>query len=211
VQFFEPEPGMVFIRERGPIGSVPLTTVPEAEGLTTAELYEYLSGEQAPAALAAATTRKPAAPTDMPPEGEGETPVEETLAPLRAPQSMLDGVAVTSAALSNGLTGEQFQTQLCPPTWRDEYFNWINVTGRGSLLRSDVLNFRSAAQSLRGTIHFTAKYRVWYTWSNMADLDLPAGWYEKVERRWSPGDYDFDARATVDDADGDLYNMCTHF
>ncbi|HEX4336948.1 MAG TPA: hypothetical protein VH062_13615 [Polyangiaceae bacterium] len=205
VTFLEAEPGIVFVRERGSIDGDAFLPEGESRPKSVVDLYERLAGEAAPVALVDAvelskSMKQSAARTVTEPD--------ETVAPA-APAT--DGVGTASQALSNDLSNADFLGRYCPPSYPDttDYFRWVNVSGRGSLTRSDQLALVSAVMGLQGTVHFVAKYRPWYTWKNLADAQVNPGWYERVdmEDTWT----DFDARATVDESDGDLYNMCTHF
>ncbi|HEX4336951.1 MAG TPA: hypothetical protein VH062_13630 [Polyangiaceae bacterium] len=206
VEFLEPDPGIIFTRELGQIGKTPLTGTEETARMTSVELYEHLAGEKAPAALVEAS----ASARTLPAGPVRDHVVNETVepAPAKAP-----AIEQTAQALSNGLDTPGFQAAYCPVTYEygNEFYNWILVSSTGSLTRSDVDNFRSAAMAVVGTIHFVAKVRPWFTWRNLADEDIPAGWYDRVNRNHDDNSYDFDARATVSQADNSTYNMCTHF
>jgi hypothetical protein len=208
VSFVSPEPGVVTVQESGPLGATPAVKAFAGERLDAVALYERISGKTAPEALVTATraTIAPAEPgeravkddePDVFPSGAGST-------------NPVDGVGQTTEALSNGLTPDQFASAFCTATDDSKHFNWLFVTGTGSLTRMDVHDFQSAVLGIDGTVHFVAKYRPWFTWRNISDTDVPAGWYLYAFRPDGSAN-DWDSRATTSEADGDTYSMCTHF
>lgn len=210
VTFYAAERGVVLVHEHSPAGSAPLVGRAKGKDFDSVGLYERLSGETAPEALLEAAARPMS--RDVTANGGARPAVEnETVEPLPGAPASIPGSGVDSSAqaLSNGLTAEEFRHEFCTADEHGSSFHWMYVTGRGSITRSDIDVMEGAVMANAGTVHWVVKYRPWYTWRNLRGLDISAGWYDTV--RASQGDFDVDFRTTVDDADGDNYNMCTEW
>jgi hypothetical protein len=202
LSFLEIDPGNIVLDERGPVSAnAPLYDAAIARTMSPTAFYEKVAGAPAPASLVAAAARRT---VDI--AGQIRTPAAEETSPPK-PAFPKDGIGQTSQALSNGLTTQTFASStLCQSD--GEFFHWLEVTGTGSVTRSDINEFSSAVMGVSGTVHWVVKKRRWFTWTDIKSEDIPGGWYDTVVWGWT--DFDYDIRTTVTEADGDLYDMCTN-
>jgi hypothetical protein len=78
---------------------------------------------------------------------------------------------------------------------------WPDVTGNGSRSWTDLRSFEIRAICTSGNIRVRGRTRRWYDWDSWTTYELAAG--EEIRFSWFGKNWDFDAQASVDQAEGD--------
>lgn len=200
LRFFEPEPGLIAIVESGLVGSRPMIG-PDTEGLSPVEKYEFITGRPAPLALVRAQERD----VTPPPNVTMTRPKDPTFSELD-PLPYSQPIEKTPGNPTN-LTGEEWwDIYGCRPinqgNGNHQYQEcWPDVSGNGSRSYTDLRSFEIRAISTTGSIRVRGRTRRWYDWSSWATYELAAG--EEIRFSWFGKNWDFDAQASIDQAEGD--------
>jgi hypothetical protein len=220
--FFEIEPGDVVYAISGP----GMTEVPGrdlvGQRLTAQEVYERLSGREAPQALLEADARAAELETTMlrlprPTADEGTA--------LTRPRTLIADRAASVAGVAR--TQEALRLYDCKEPWQDhdEWFNctfcaanneladwdftWMWSTGSGSYSRYDINRAVDNLWLYSGaSLYHRVRFRTWYSWTYPVDTHLPNWYYTSWGRvNWGT---DFDVSSIVNDAAGDGYHWCAY-
>lgn len=215
VKFFEPQAGVIFITEAGRNGRDSVIT-PELNALPAAEIYESISGQKAPVALAEATVRAAelkelkSSPDAARAASKPALDVAPSLSARGETLPELGNVARTRQAL-NGYEQWFFDnfcsggSEVGSGTW-DWVIQWMWVSGSGSFTRSDQNWATSTVSVYSGdSIHYKVEIQPWYSWSNVADVTVANGYYYNYHRH---NGTDFDFRVNVNQASGASYHWC---
>ena len=211
VKFYEASEGVILVQEDALIGAEPL--IPrDQRSVDSISLYRQLAGNDAPAALTHAVAeakRLQASPR----------PVRDRVRLDVAPRSSVatnvsqaaEGISkATSAVTFQNPYDEWFFTTYCPQPsmlWPVAY-NWMFSTGSGNFTWYDVNVVTSTVSIYGGTIlQFGMRTRTWDTWTTTPSEPV----MQSYARTWRADNAstDFDAKAWVDQANGDSYHWCS--
>lgn len=213
VAFFEPTAGDLFVATFGPNGAPPpIDKDLEGEELLPVDLYERLSGKQAPLRLLDAQARALELEAVQGP-ARGDSRVQSS---SQRPEARTEG--------GEDVRPKTSEAQLfdCKGTFSyDEWFNcnycqgvgdfdytWMWSTGNGSFQRNDVRTYWTTVSVYAGTpLNFRIRHRPWYSWSTRVSVNVAAGYYYAGSARNST---DYDLEVKTSDASGSSYHWCSN-
>lgn len=213
VGFFEPEPGSLFVTAWGPNGAKSAISKEVAqEDLLPLELYERLSGREAPVSLVQAQTRALDAEAASG-EARGDTRVQSIATKPAASTEGGDEIRSKESEVSffdckgSFSYDEWFNCNFCGSVRFD--YTWMWSTGNGTVYEEDVTTYWSTVSVYGGNgLSFRVRHRPWYSWSNFTNVNIIPGYYVQSVHRNTSTDYDLESKTL--NATGSFYHWCTN-
>ena len=213
VDFLEPEPGYVFLSERGPARGTPVLAELDTPNLEPLDVYELITdGDEPPAALVRAHETA-TTPLEMALEAQDDAPFararlqleEEDASDQQATRLMVHGPGTSSGDCSknwakNNLVGCQFDY--------DAETHNFNATGQVNIYGWGARQHHTSVCPYKNNIRFRYywKANINKSWSELLDEPVHEDNYHQVIHTKSVND--FHSRSRVSQASGDYYQHC---
>lgn len=168
----------------------------EHGALTHAQVYEELTGQSAPAALAEAEARSIAARANRP-EDAVVTSSFDAPPPVAAP-STVNGIGTSRAAM----TADDFIDDYCPSGWGFLYC-WTSRTGSGSVTRTSLSMYTHLNAYDGQVVHKMEYENIWGNMVTYVSNVVPEGYLSYISRSglWTT------RKTSISQADNDGYHV----
>ncbi len=214
VAFFEPTAGDLFVAAFGPNGAPPpIDKDLEGEELLPVDLYERLSGKQAPLTLLDAQARALELEAVQGP-ARGDSRVQSS--PQQPPDTRTEGGEDVRPKASEARLfdcqgafsyDEWFNCNFCSGVGEFDY-TWMWSTGDGSFQKNDIETYWSTVSVHGGTpLNFRIRHRPWYSWTTHVSINVAPGYFYRASFR-NASDYDIEVKTI--NATGSFYHWCSN-